>query len=273
MLDTLTTSLQRSFGEASVVFGMQSGQVALRRLKQVGSAKAILPKVYGSVPEVVFLNTAGGLTGGDRFSYGIDLGPGCRAVATTQTAERGYASLEGHASVDVRIVVGRAGRLDWLPQETILFNGAALRRTTSIDLAEDAAGLFLETTVLGRAAMGETVRNLSFRDTRMVRRNGRPIFSEPVLIESGILSSKGQQALLGDARALSTLVLIAPGAEDAAPALRQLITVEGVTGAVSGFDGKCIVRLMAIDGWPLRQQVLKLLRPLQGQAPPRVWQQ
>lgn len=272
MLDTGSTGLERSFGEASVVFAREAGHVALRRLRQVGSAKAILPRVHGPVPEVVFLNTSGGLTGGDRLSYAVEVGAGCHVVATTQTAERGYASVAGQASVDVRMTVGPAGRIDWLPQETILFNDAALCRTTVIDLAEGATGFLLETVILGRAAMGETVRRLDFHDRRTIRRGGRPVFVEPVVIDDAVLGAGRHPAILGDALALATLVLVAKGAEDAVAALRPLLTVPGVAGAVSGFDGKCVVRLMAADGWPLRRQVLALLQPLQRRAPPRVWQ-
>ena len=84
--------------------------------------------LWGAVPEVVFLNTSGGLTGGDRLSYGVALGDGCRAVATTQTAERAYLSNQGAARVEVSMTVGAGGWIDWLPQETILFERSALHR-------------------------------------------------------------------------------------------------------------------------------------------------
>ncbi|MCU0912614.1 MAG: urease accessory protein UreD, partial [Rhodobacteraceae bacterium] len=89
----LHRTLQRARGTACVVLGPGG----LERLAQAGSAKAMLPRVHGSAPEVVFLNTAGGLTGGDRMAFGLALGAGAGAVGTTQTAERVYRSCGGAA--------------------------------------------------------------------------------------------------------------------------------------------------------------------------------
>ena len=155
---------QRSQGHAAVGFVLVNSRGRLRDLRQEGSAKAILPHSGGSEPEVVFLNTSGGLTSGDRLSYAADLGPGVRVTATTQTAERAYRAGEGAAQLDVRFRVGAGGWLDWLPQETILFDGGRLARRLEVDLAGDAAFTGLETLVLGRAAMGETVASGAVSD-------------------------------------------------------------------------------------------------------------
>jgi len=272
MFDSLAICPQRSFGEALVGLVRRSGQTSLQTLRQVGSAKAFLPCVEGNVPEVVFLNTSGGLTSGDRLDYALDLDNGCVAVATTQTAERCYCCPEGPAVVDVRLRVGAGGRLDWLPQETILYDSADLSRTTTIDLALTSSCLFVETVLLGRAAMGETLQTLSFRDTREIRRNGKPVFFEPLELNTKTLENIAHPALLGDARAFASLILVGSGAEDAAAALRPLLNEPGVESGISGFDGKCILRLLARDGWPLRRQLLRVLPQLLGRPLPRVWQ-
>lgn len=254
--------MQRSQGEASAAFA--GGR--LRGLRQQGSAKALLPRVRG-VPEVVFLNTSGGLTSGDRLSYATETD--ARLVATTQAAERAYRADHGPAKVRVRHRVEGAGWLDWLPQETILFDRADLDRETVISLGPEAGCLMLEAVVLGRAAMGETVRALRFRDHRRIERAGRSVFLEPLTLSA----PQPRRALLGAARAFATLVLCARGAEDAVAAARGALTVPGVEAAASGWDGKCVVRLLAADGWPLRQQILALMAALRrGAAPPRVWQ-
>ncbi|WP_444462618.1 urease accessory protein UreD [Rhodobacter capsulatus] len=262
---------QRSHGQASVAFA----GARLTGLAQRGSAKALLPHVRG-VPEVVFLNTSGGLTAGDTLHYGLDLSGGARGVATTQAAERAYRAYraEGEAArVTVAHRVGQGGWLDWLPQETILFDRARLHRETTVDLAEDAGCLLLEAVVLGRAAMGETVQELHFSDMRRINRAGKPVFLEPLLLNSNIIAKGARGALLGPARAFATLVLCARGAEDAVGPARAALTVPGVQAAASGFDGKCVVRLLAEDGWPLRKQILQLMGALRrGAPPPRVWQ-
>jgi urease accessory protein len=262
-------ALQRSQGEAFVRLALCNDAVALRDLRQRGSAKVILPHA-GPVPEVVFLNTSGGLTGGDRLSYAVALGDGCRAVATTQTAERAYRAGTGTARVQVTLAVGAGGWLNWLPQETILFDESALDRRTRIDLGSGAGCIALESVVLGRAAMGETVRRLAFRDRREIWQDGRPRSVEPVVIDTGALAS-GFAGLNG-ARAIASLVMLAPGAADALAAVRAALSVDGVMAAASAFDGKLSVRMMAGDGWPLRRQIVAVLTAL-GQTPlPRVWQ-
>jgi urease accessory protein len=162
---------QRVAGRAAVSFGPGA---RLKDLAQAGSAKAMMPRMHGRAPEVVFLNTAGGLTGGDRLDYAVDL-EGGHVVATTQTAERAYRCADGgvlgHHAADGW---GRGPTLHWLPQELILFDGAALDRRLEVEMAEDATLIMLETLVLGRAAMGETVRRLHLRDRRKVTRAGRP---------------------------------------------------------------------------------------------------
>lgn len=251
---------------------LQNSKTVLQGLHQSGSAKALLPRVHLADPEVVFLNTAGGLTGGDRLEYGLSLGPGCRATATTQTAERAYASAGGTAQVDVTLTVGAGGFLDWLPQETILFNHAAMERRITVDLDAGAGCLFLESVILGRRAMGEDVRQLAFRDHRLIRRQGRPALADPLTLTDAVLARAGGPAVLGGARAFATLALVQQGAEDAAPRVRTALGMAGVEAAVSGFDGKCILRLLAADGWPLRQQLLRVLAALRDRPLPRVWQ-
>jgi urease accessory protein len=264
--------LQRVRGAAYVALAQVRGRTRLRALRQEGSAKAFLPSMHGDVPEVVFLNTAGGLTGGDRLAFALDLGPGAAAVATTQTAERAYASAGGTARLGVTMRVGAGGRLDWLPQETILYDGAALARETEIALEGDATCLFAETVVLGRAAMGETVARLAFRDARLVRRDGRAVHEEPLRLDEAVLGAASGAAALGGARAFATVALIEAGAEEAVARARAALGQDGVVAAASGWGGRLVVRIAGGDGWPVRRQLARVLAALRDRPLPRVWQ-
>ena len=263
MLDATTLtqppSMQRARGEASV----RIGPGGLERLRQAGSAKAILPR--GTLhPEVVFLNTAGGVTGGDRFEFSLDVASGT-ATGTTQTAERAYRSAGGAAEVIVRLSAGPGAHLAWLPQETILFDGCALHRRTAVDLAPDATFLGCEMIVLGRRAMGETVRCLDLLDRREVRRNGRPALIEPLRLDAEALAPS--PALLGGATAIASLWIAAPDAEVRLPVLRALH--EGVESAASAWDGRAVLRMRASDPAPLRAALTRTLAALHPL--PRVW--
>ncbi|QCO57704.1 urease accessory protein UreD (plasmid) [Pseudorhodobacter turbinis] len=269
MLDEIDQSqMQRSYGLADLGFTKRNGRVALDVLRQEGAAKVMLPRVAGDVPEAVFLNTSGGLTGGDHLRLSMDVGAGCRVLATTQTAERGYAVSSGAARLDIRARVGAGGRLDWMPQETILFQNANLHRTTEIDLAAGAECLLAESLVLGRAAMGETLHHAGLQDHRIIRRKGRPLWAEGLRLNADVLADRSAALLRGD-RAFAVVCLIAQGAEDAVGPLRAAL---GAGAAVSGWDGRCVLRISAADGWPMRQQLARVLKILTGRALPRVWQ-
>lgn len=263
--------MQRSQGRAFVAMAARRGQVRLVDLAQSGSAKAMFPRVAGAVPEVVFLNTSGGLTGGDRLAYQLEIGAGARVCATTQTAERAYASGGGVAEVRVQAQVGAAARLDWLPQETLIYEGANLSRLTEIDLAAGASCLLAETLVLGRQAMGEKPRAAHLRDERRVRREGRLVWAETLLLSPEVLQAQAA-ALLGEARAFAVVALIGPGAADLLGCVRAVLTHAGCEAAASAWEDKCVVRIFARDGWPLRQQLAAVLSVLSGRALPRVWQ-
>lgn len=268
-LRPLSAPRQSSAGAAHVGLAAAEGRTRLVALRQEGSAKAILPET-GALPEIVFVNTSGGLTGGDRLRYSLDLATGTRAVATTQTAERAYRAGSGTARAEISLDVGDGGWLDWLPQETILFDAAALERRTVIRLGRNAGVMALEAVVLGRAAMGETVRRLAFSDLRRIERAGQPVHVEPFTLTDSSL--KAGRAVLNGARAFASMILIAADAAGRLGPLRAVLDEPGVEAAASAFDGRLALRLMAADGWPLRRQIARALLALRRQPLPRVWQ-
>ncbi len=271
MLDNIVINpLQRSRGSAAVGFAHRHGRARLATLQQSGSAKAILPRVPGIVPEVVFLNTSGGLTGGDQLAYHLDVPSLSEVTATTQTAERGYASQGPAANVCISANVAAGGRLNWLPQETLIYEDAHVSRETTIDLSGNAICLLVETIVLGRHAMGEVPRRARLTDRRLIRRDARPIWAETLRLDGAGLSMTGQPAVLNGANCFAVVALIAPDAPDLTDSIRSTLTVQGCHSAVSGWDGKLLIRITATNGWPLRQQLAQTLRTLTPL--PRVWQ-
>lgn len=250
-------SLQRVDGAAAVRLGPRG----LERLAQRGSAKAMLPAVHGGRAEAVFLNTAGGVTGGDRLAYDLVLTAGA-ATGTTQTAERAYASPGGAARVDVTLTAGPGARLAWVPQETILFEDSNLHRATTAHLAEGATLIGCEMLVLGRRAMGERPERLRLTDRREVRMGGAPLWIEPFALTPDRL--RPSPALLGGAAALATLYVVGRGAEDV-----RFAPPEGVEHGASAWDGRALLRMRAADPAPLRKALARALAALLPL--PRVW--
>lgn len=272
MIECPVPKMERSIGAASLRFVQRRGGVVLGDMAQQGSARAILPRCDPAWPEVVFLNTSGGLTSGDRLSFGITLDAGVNATATTQTAERAYLARNGPALVQVRAEVGAGGRLNWLPQETILFEDCYLQRQTEINLAAGASCLFAETVVLGRRAMGEVPHRARLEDRRLLCIGGVPVWAENLRLDAESAELAGGAAMLGVNAAFAVLALVGPGAELAAAALRDIPGIPGVEVAVSGWNGRSLARLMAPELWPLKQQLCRMIAKLTDRPLPRVWQ-
>ncbi len=272
MIQRPISVMERSKGAASLRFGLRHGRASLIDLAQSGSARAMLPGTTSDRPEVVFLNPSGGLASGDRLAFALTLDDGVALTATTQTAERAYLCREGAASVKVHATVGAGGRLDWLPQETILFEDCYLERDTRIDLAAGATCLLCETAVLGRRAMGESPVRARLRDRRLVTLAGRPLWADSLMLNAETLTDAHQPAMLGGNCAFAVLALLGAGAEAAVDSVRALPAVEGVTVAASGWNGRTIARLIAPDVWQLKQNLGRLIADLTARPLPRVWQ-
>lgn len=258
--------LQRAEGHGRISVDANDRRTTLRRLYQDGCAKIRLPRTPGATTaEAVLLNTSGGLTGGDRMSWRAEVGANAGLTLTTQACEKTYRSIDGEAEVEVHLDVGPNGRLDWLPQETILFDGARLARRFTVELAEGAVLLAVEAVILGRLAMGEEIAEAHLRDRWRVRRGGQLIFADDLRLED--LSPA--PALLAGARAYASLLYVGPDAEALIDPLRAAL---GERSGASAFDGKIVGRLLAADGYALRRALIPALSVLRhGAEPPRVW--
>lgn len=263
---------QRAFGLAAVHVVRAGHQTRLADLAQRGSARAMLPRCGLDRPEVVFLNTSGGLTSGDQIGYAVTLGPESRLQATTQTAERAYLAPTGPAALTVRAELAPGARLDWLPQETILYEGAHLQRVTEVALQPGATCLLVEMVVLGRRAMGEAPALARLSDRRMVTFRGRPLWAEAVALDAAALRLAAGPAVLAGDCAFATLALCGAGAEAAADGLRALPVAEGVTLGISGWNGRSLLRATAADPWALKRQLARCISHLTTRPVPRAWQ-
>lgn len=264
-LSTAPTAHQRARGQASVRFA--DGQLA--GLRQQGSGKAMLPRVHDRPAEAVFVNTCGGVTGGDRFSWTLNVESG-HAVGTTQAAKRLYAASGGRGRIETRLSAGAGARLDWLPMETILFDRCSVDRRIEVDLVGDAAFLAVETIVLGRAAMGEVLTHAHFTDNWRIRRDGVLVQAEALRLSGDLEEALNGSATLGGIRAVATLIYSAPDAHDRLDAARAILP-EGVICGASAWNGQLVCRFHAPDNRPLKAALIDFLTRFRGLPLPRVW--
>jgi urease accessory protein len=271
----LTTALpaQRAAGMARLACAIAGGRTRLQRLYQDGSAKIRMPAVAVDPLEAVLINTAGGLTGGDRLGWEIDVGAGASASIPTQACEKVYRAASDRAEVRVRLTVGENGRIAWLPQETIVFDRSAFARMLDVELADGAEALLVEATVFGRLAMGESTTQGQFHDRWRVHQNGALVHAEDFRIGPGIAAALGRPAVAGGAIAVATLLMISPRAEALLDPARDIIGGQGDASAWSvKKSGKLLARLFAEDGYQLRKRLVPLVELLNGRAGlPKLW--
>jgi urease accessory protein len=271
--DAAPIELQRAHGRADVAVHWRDGEVRLDRLFQQGCAKARFPRPSGAAPEAVLINTAGGVTGGDRITWRLEAGRGGALVATSQAAERVYRSSGGAARIETRLTLGEGARLDWLPQETIVFDGGRLERSLDADLAPDASLLALEAVVLGRAERGESVVIGTILDRWRIRRGGRLVHAEALRLDGDVARATGGVATLGGGRAFATVVAVAAGAgARVGGARRALVGLDGVSAAASAKgEDVVVVRMLAAEAQALRAGLIRFLMRFRDAPLPRVW--
>lgn len=253
--------LQRSRGHGRIVVGPRG----LSGLRQEGAARIGLPRGAGST-QAVLLNTSGGMTSGDRMLWEAEARAGASLTLTTQACERIYRCDDDVAETSVRLTVGAGARLAWLPQETLLFDGARYRRRIEAEIAPDAEFLLVEPLLFGRLAMGEIVRRAELRDDWRLSRGGRLIHAEALRLATDDLPSDLARAAGGSA-ALATAVFISARSEGMLANVRRII---GQSGGASVVRDRLVCRLMAADGYELRKRLVPLVALLAGDVP-RLW--
>jgi urease accessory protein len=266
-------ALARSCGRLTLSFKRRGTATTLDALFQQGCSRALLPLVEaGDPPCAVVVNTAGGLTGGDKIDLRIGWGEGSTAIVAGQTAERIYRAAGGTARIAVRLDIAAGADAEWLPQETILFDQSRLSRDLAVHVAADARFLGVEALIFGRGTMGESVRAGSLRDALRLYRDGRLVLADVLALDGDMAAALDRPARAAGARAAATLLLVAGDAEARLDPLRGRLAAFGALTAASAWDGILVARMLAPDGAALRRVVaaaLAVLRP--GRMLPRVW--
>src|SRR4051794_35844616 len=150
------SSRLRVAGVAEIRYRNRLGATRLAHLYQRDPLRVLFPApAPGDLPLAVLVTTSGGLVGGDTLDVAVELGAEAAAHVATQAAEKIYRSTGPETRIAMRFVAGAGASLEYLPHETILFDGARLRRAALVELAPDAAFLGGDILVFGRHARGE----------------------------------------------------------------------------------------------------------------------
>jgi len=238
-------------------------------LHESGSLRVRFPSPEGEGLSGVFVNTAGGVAGGDRFDIEITAADAARLTLTTAAAEKIYRAPGQAAELNIALKVGAGAHLGWLPQETILFDRARVHRRFDIALDDAASLLLCEIVVFGRTAMGERMEQGEFVDRWRLSRGGKLVFAETVRLDGNIGAKLGRSAVADGGAAIGT-ALIVPGDEALVERIRE--ASESLSGEVgiSAWNGFAMARFCAQDAARLRADMMAVLART-GAALPRLW--
>jgi urease accessory protein len=243
-------------GAAEVGFVRKGGATRLAHLYQREPLRVLFPTPENpAVPVAVLVTTSGGLVGGDRLAVAASVGDGAAASVTSQAAEKVYRSTGRDCRVDVDLKVGEGAWMEWLPHETILFEGARLRRRVAADVAPGGRLLAGEFLVLGRTARGERLTHGLARDAWEIRRRGRLVWADALHLEGDLARAIADPAGLAGAVACATFVYAAADAAERIELARGLLPAndEGVLRAgATAVNGVLAVRWLARDAFALR---------------------
>ena len=246
------------------------GVTRRRELHESGSLRVRFPSPEADGLSAVFVNTAGGIAGGDRFDIDITAHEGARLTLTTAAAEKIYRAPGEASQLNIALKAAAGSHLAWLPQETILFDRARMSRRIDIDLAEDARLLLCEIVVFGRSAMGERMQQGEFVDRWRLRRGGRLVFAETVRLDGDIGEKLARPAVAKGGVAIGT-ALIVPGDEALVERIRGLSETFGGEVGISCWNGFAMARFCAQDAARLRADMMAVLGRASGSALPRLW--
>ncbi|MCA1547697.1 urease accessory protein UreD [Bradyrhizobium sp. BRP19] len=270
-LSATSTLFEANRARGTVRFDVHARDGVTRRgtLHESGSLRVRFPSPEDQGLSGVFVNTAGGVAGGDRFDIEIAAADAARLTLTTAAAEKVYRTPGAAAQLNIALKVGADAHLAWLPQETILFDRARVQRRFDIDLDEAASLLLCEIVVFGRTAMGERMEQGEFVDRWRLRRGGRLVFAETVRLDGDIGAKLGRSAVAKGGAAIGT-ALIVPGDEALVERIREASESFSGEVGISAWNGFAMARFCAQDAARLRADMMTVLART-GAALPRLW--
>ncbi len=242
-------------GRAEIEFTYDGGRTRLAHLDQSDPLRILFPDVADDEPFTgALVTTSGGLVGGDSLGILVHGAAGTASRIVGQAAEKVYRSLGADVTIEVKLDASDGAWLEWLPQETILFENARMRRATLADVGAGARMMAGEMIVFGRTAMGETMTQGLVRDSWEVRREGRLVWSDALHLDTELNATLNSAAGLGGASAYASMIYVGDDAPDSIDTARDLLgePEQGLYAAATCVGDVLIVRWLGANSLSLR---------------------
>ncbi len=269
-------------GIAEIGFALRDGVTRLAHLYQADPLRVLFPTPEVDDPiQAALVTTSGGLVAGDHIDIAVRVDPQASAHVTASAAEKIYRSTGVTTLVRQALTVGDGSALEFLPPETIMFDGARLERQSVIELTPDAVFLGGDIVVFGRRARGERFTRGFLREVWEVRCENRLIWGDALHLDGDIAGIIADPACFDGAAGFATLMLAPPERNpqrflDGARAV-QAAAPEGVRAGVTAVGGLVVARWLADDAALLRRAYADLACHLRCEAMglprrlPRIW--
>ena len=270
--------LERAAGVGRVVFAAGEDGTKIIDVYQKFPVALAFPKIDdGRHREAVTINCSGGVAGGDRLQMEIVAQSGSSVAVTTQAAEKVYRALDRPAQITTRLQAHENARLAWLPQETILFDKARIKRQTEVELCSGAEIVVLEWLVLGRIESGEEVGGGYVLDSWRVSLDGRLVWADGFLLSDEVFPHMHREALLSKWKAIGTLIYFGPGMTRRLEVLREIAISLDCKCAATMVGAIIVVRVAAVASIDLKRGLRSLLDQFSRElgpgpfAAPKMW--
>ena len=193
--------LQRSNGEINIELFDNN----FKKYFQSGCCKILNPNNYNLSKELVLINTAGGITCNDNIEINATIHNSELSICT-QAAEKIYSGIGDPAKVDININLNNS-TLYWLPKELILFDNSKLRRKINVNLSDNSNLIFCETSIFGRKAMSEKIKNISFSDNWKIFIDSYLKHLEAINIKGSFIDNYKNKYTFSNQSSISTILI------------------------------------------------------------------
>lgn len=236
--------------------------------------KSFYPEGEGCCHQII-VHPPGGIAGGDRLEVAVTLQDGAHTLITSPGAAKWYHGYGRAAQQSLHFKVGPGAALEWLPQETILFSGSEALLDAEIELAPDAQLIYADVVCLGRPAAGERFEAGCWRQRTRLRRAGRLVWSEPVMLAGGDALLRSRLGLAGHS-VVGTLLWCGPVLPLELQQACRAVAAHGL-GAVSQLPEVWLARFIGDSAEAAHlyfRELWRLIRPWalgREAVAPRIW--
>ena len=244
-------------GKAHISFDARRGRTALGEVYQSDPLRVLFPDTGGEEPLTgVMITTSGGLVSGDRLEINVVAGANTESRIMAQAAEKIYRSTGTDTQVDIRLKADSGAWLEWLPQETILFESARLQRTTTVEVAAGAQALLGEMIVFGRTAHGERMTQGLLRESWNIYQSGRLSWRDALHLDCDLEQVLQASAGFDGASSCASMIYVGEDAAAQQDAVRECVQAQcndSLHAATSCLNEVLVTRWLGRDSLQLRQ--------------------